>query len=111
MMLGRCAGGAVRLAPATSVLAVTEGIETGLSVLQATGIPTWAALSAPGMAALRLPALPMAAEVIIFADHDAVGIRAAEAAIYRWHGEGRVVRLARPSTPGTDFNDVLRGAA
>jgi hypothetical protein len=37
MMLGRCAGGAVRLAPAGEVLILAEGIETALSVQAANG--------------------------------------------------------------------------
>ena len=106
-MLGPCVGGAVRLAKIGSTLAITEGIETGLSVLQATGTPTWAALSASGLAALRLP--PAADTVVVFADHDPAGIAAAEAAMTRWHAEGRRVRLALPPKPGTDFNDLLRG--
>ena len=44
-MLGRCAGGAVRLAPASDAVQIAEGIETALAVLVATGVPTWAALS------------------------------------------------------------------
>jgi len=111
MMLGQCAGGALRLARAGSVLAVTEGIETGLSVLEATGLPTWAGLSAGGIAALALPALPLAAQVTVFADHDRAGIDAAERAALRWHHQGRSVRLALPPTPGRDFNDLLRGVA
>jgi hypothetical protein len=55
MMLGPCGGGAVRLAEASTKIAVTEGIETGLSVLGTTGVPTWAALSASGLRRLLLP--------------------------------------------------------
>jgi putative DNA primase/helicase len=42
MMLGPCCGGAAQLAKASAEIAVTQGIETGLSVLGATGVPTWA---------------------------------------------------------------------
>jgi phage/plasmid primase-like uncharacterized protein len=109
MMLGICAGGAVRLASAGPVMAVAEGIETALSVQQATGTPTWAALSAPGIEALILPPLPLAAEVTIAADNDASGRgqAAAEKAARRWIAEGRTVRIALPPA-GQDFNDVLR---
>ena len=41
-------GGAVRLAPAAARLTVDEGIETCLSVMQATGETFWAALSTQG---------------------------------------------------------------
>ena len=106
MTLGPVAGGAVRLAPAGETLAISEGIETGLSVLVATGIPTWAALSAGGIKTLVLPPLPIAAEIVIAADHDPVGLSAAYNAAERWHSEGRRVRIAAPP-PGQDFNELL----
>lgn len=107
MMLGPAAGGAVRLSDAGDVLVIAEGIETALSVLTATGLPTWAALSTTGLSALDLPPLPLAAEVIIAADADTAGLTAARAAAARWVREGRRVRIAVPPD-GTDFNDVLR---
>lgn len=112
MMLGCCAGGAVHLAPAAPRMAIAEGIETAASVLQSTGLPTWAALSTSGLKALVLPSLPMAAEVVIAADHDVkgAGLAAAELAARRWIAEGRSVRIAMPPEPGTDFNDLLRAA-
>lgn len=108
-MAGKCAGGAVRLAPAGKSLAITEGIETGLSVQQETGIPTWAALSTSGIKALVLPEPPMANTVIIAADHDisGQGYLAAETAAKRWSLEGRKVRIALPPELGADFNDLL----
>src|SRR5208282_4913964 len=86
MMLGKVGGGAVRLAPVSEKLAVCEGLETALSVQQATGIPTWAALSAGGIEKLMLPPLPLASDIIIAADHDesGVGQRAAAHAAQRW---------------------------
>jgi hypothetical protein len=108
--LGPCSGGAVRLARfGGERLAITEGIETGLSVQLATGIPTWAALSAAGMRSLALPALPLAGEVLIAADGDETGLRAAHSAAARWHAEGRHVWIAAP--PRGDWNDVLREVA
>ena len=106
-MMGPVMGGAVRLAAAGEELAITEGIETGLAVQQATGEPTWAALSAGGIRKIELPQLPLAREVIIAADHDEAGERAAEAAAKRAHGEGRVVRICKPPTAGKDFLDLL----
>ncbi len=106
MSLGPVGGGAVRLAPADEHVAVSEGIEDGLSILAATGLPVWAALSAGGIKSLILPPLPMAATVIIAADHDPTGIAAAQDAAERWMHEGRTVRIAVPDTPGADFNDL-----
>ncbi|MCH8999529.1 MAG: toprim domain-containing protein [Proteobacteria bacterium] len=110
MMLGPCRGGAVRLAPSGEHLAVAEGIETALSIMQATGVPTWAALSAGGIKSLILPPLPLATMVTITADHDAVGLRAAHDAAERWTLESRRVRIALPPE-GQDFNDFLREEA
>ena len=109
MTLGPVAGGAVRLAPAGETLAISEGIETGLSVLVATGTPTWAALSAGGIKRLDLPPLPIAAEIVIAADPDPTGLAVAYDAAERWHNEGRRVRIAEPP-PGQDFNKLLMEA-
>jgi hypothetical protein len=106
LMLGPCCGGAVRLAEATDVVMVGEGIETCLSALQATGLASWSALSASGLRSLRLPA--SIREVIVLADADPSGEKAARAAAERWAREGRRVRIARPPR-GLDFNDVLLG--
>ncbi|WGF90084.1 toprim domain-containing protein [Marinivivus vitaminiproducens] len=104
MMLGPCRGGAVRLAPADDEVMVGEGIETCLSVMQVMGRPAWAALSAPGLAALDLP--EGIRRVTILADGDEAGEAAAQAAAGRWSREGRSVHIARPPR-GRDFNDLL----
>ena len=111
LMLGPCGGGAVRLAPAGETLAITEGIETGLSVQQATELPTWAALSASGIEALVVPNLDTTPNIRIFADNDTSGRgnRAAENAAERWTRLGHSVRIIMPPVPGTDFNDLLKG--
>ena len=108
MMLGPCSGGAVRLAPVAEKIMVAEGIETALSAMQVVGIPTWAALSAPGMQSLVLPA--EVREVIVLADADNAGEVAAKHCADRWTREGRRVRIARPPR-NSDFNDMLMGKA
>jgi putative DNA primase/helicase len=109
MILGPVKGCSVHLAEPGSLLAVTEGIETALSVYQATGISTWAALSCGGIKNLILPPWPQAQEVIICADHDSPGLEAATHTAEQWVREGRKVRIAKPSKAGSDFNDVLLG--
>ena len=106
MMLGPCGGGAVRLAAATDDVLVGEGLETCLAVMQATGRPAWAALSAAGLRSLDLP--EHICTVVVLADADPSGEAAALAAGRRWRRQGRDVRIARPPT-GLDFNDVLLG--
>jgi hypothetical protein len=108
MMLGPCRGGAVRLAPASDLLMVGEGIETCLAAMQASGHPAWAALSTSGLAALELP--DDVREVIVLADGDAAGEAAAHKAALRWKREERRVRIARPPR-GLDFNDLLLGGS
>ena len=105
LMLGPCSGAAVRLAPAGDELVLAEGIETALSILQATGTPTWACLSTSGLKTVLLP--PEVKTVTIAADGDSAGEKAAEEAASRLYREGRKVKIARPPD-GFDFNDILR---
>ena len=104
MMLGPCRGGAVRLAEASDVLMVGEGIETCLAAMQETGHPAWAALSTSGLRTLDLP--KSVRDVIVLADGDVPGEAAARDCGLRWKREGRRVRIARPPR-GMDFNDML----
>jgi putative DNA primase/helicase len=108
MMLGPSGGCAVRLRVAPGPLLIGEGIETCLSVMQATGHATWAALSAPGVRALDLP--PDAQDIILIPDRDdtGAGMEAARHAAHRWVRQGRHVRIAE-APAGLDFNDVLIG--
>ena len=104
MMLGPCRGGAVRLGLPGDVLMVGGGIESCLAATQATGYTAWAALSTSGLRALDLPEAMR--EVIVLADGDDPGEKAAQQCAWRWKREGRRVRIARPPQ-GMDFNDLL----
>ena len=84
-------------------LAVTEGIETALAVRCATGLPVWATSSAGGMARLIVP--PDVRLVIICADNDPPGIKAARALARRLLSEQRRAKILPPDTPGTDWAD------
>jgi hypothetical protein len=108
-MLGRAAGGAVRLASVVEILLLAEGIETTLAGMVATGLPGWAALSTSGLVALVLP--PIIQHITILADHDVSGAgqRAAYSAAARWLHEGRRVRVVVPPEPGTDMADLIAG--
>jgi putative DNA primase/helicase len=99
-------GGAIRLDPEAPEIAIGEGIESSASAGRLLDLPAWAALSAGNMArGLILP--PLVRAVVIAADADEAGQKAAEAAAARWRAEGRRVRIARPDKPGHDFNDIL----
>lgn len=106
-MLGNTRGGAVRLSDGPGPLVIAEGIETALSLasgLLRGSVTVWAALSAPGMQALRLPDQP--GELTIASDGDEAGRKAAHAlaeraSALRW----RVFK--RPAPEGCDWNDIL----
>jgi hypothetical protein len=104
MELGSKAGTAIRLAPVADELMIGEGIETTLSVMQETDRPGWAAGSANDLRCVTLP--PSVRSVIILADEDAVGRKAANDAARRFKIDGRKVRIAYPG-PYKDFNDML----
>lgn len=107
MMLGTASGGAVRLAPCGERLGIAEGIETALSVQQATGLPMWACLSTSGLQNVILP--DTVRDVTIAADNDPPGQRVAQMAAERLMGQGKRVRIALPPQAGTDFNDIIQG--
>jgi putative DNA primase/helicase len=107
---GPVGGGAVSLgmvSVAAEWLAVSEGVETGLSIAVACALPVWAALSTGGLKKLVLPL--SATHVIICSDHDTngAGQEASNFAARRFVAEGRRVRIATPPKAGTDFNDLL----
>jgi putative DNA primase/helicase len=106
--LGPVWTGAIRLHPLqpSQPLIVAEGIETAASASLMIGAPAWAAISCGNLEyGLVLP--PQAQNIIIAADKDDPGEKAAQAAARRWTAEGRQVRIARPNGPG-DFNYQLR---
>lgn len=109
MTLASCRTGAVRLGEIKrgQWLAVGEGIETTLSVMQSCRMPGWSALNTEGMKNIKLP--KEAAMVLLCADNDAngKGQEAADEAGKRLVREGRRVRIAMPDDVGTDFNDAL----
>ena len=74
-------------------------------------LSVWSALGTGGLEALVLPEPSVVSEVLIAADHDPPGLRAARNAARRWVAEGRCVRIAIPPQPGMDFNDLNGGLA
>ena len=128
LMRGVARAGAVRLTPAKDLMLISEGIETGASLLQGLYDPevgtahvdgeplgVWAALSQGNLGTIWLP--DHVREVIIAADSDGKIPNAddsrrldPEAILDRAaarHAElHRTVRLARPPA-GSDFNDLL----
>jgi phage/plasmid primase-like uncharacterized protein len=110
-MLGWAEGACVRLDPPAGDVLVAEGLESALSVREATGRPTIAALSLWNLTA---PLPPIVRAVTLCVDSDEKDPDQAEtakrAALEAHARRGLTVRLARPPA-GMDFNDVLRGVA
>lgn len=113
-MQGAARGGAVRLTASEMSLVVlerplvvAEGIETALSLssgLLRAPATVWAALSAPGIAALRLPDRPH--RLTIGVDGDSAGQAAANTLAERATALGWTVSLLH-APQGRDWNDVL----
>jgi hypothetical protein len=106
MALGRQRGCAVHLTAGAPEQVLCEGIETGLSILQATGLRVWPGLGTANLGQVELPGFVR--EVIIAADHDEPGMKAASAAAEAYRARGYQVVIASPQTAKADWNDVLR---
>jgi len=107
MMLGSCCGDSVRLSHGVGPLVITEGIETGLSLLQMLAdrsLAVWATLSTSGMKGVKLPKEPH--NLIIGVDDDEAGKQAATTLATRATMLGWEVSLMR-APDGQDWNDVL----
>ena len=104
MALGRLRRCSVHLTAGAPELVLCEGIETGLSILQATGLHVWAALGTSNLGQVDLP--DFVRVVIIAADHDDPGIKAARAAAESYRESGYRVRIVSPLNEGCDFNQV-----
>jgi DNA primase len=116
-LLGHPGAGAIRLAPAAETTARCEGVETGLSVQQATGLAVWSAIHGGHMAKMALP--PIVKTAVTLADRDKVcwqrgplygkrpGEHYARLAAAKDRAEGRASRIAVPPGDKADFNDLL----
>ena len=107
MSLGVYDGGCIQLSTAGSSLALTEGVETGLSILQELSVPVWAVLGAKNFKGTKLPELPLASKVSLFADGDEDSLDAVASIGEMLIHEGRKV-FAIPAPEGLDWNDVLQ---
>ena len=93
--------------PGRAPIVLSEGVETALSVWQATGQECWACLGISNMA--RAP-LPEGAAVIVARDGDAPNSKADQQlrqAVTTIRSRGHEVTVAEPP-PGLDFNDILQ---
>lgn len=95
-------GPTIRLALAAPIMGIAEGIETALSASKLFGVPIWSVISDYGIATFEPPA--EVKRLIIFADHDPAGMRAASSLATRLPIPAEI---KAPHLVGTDWNDVL----
>jgi phage/plasmid primase-like uncharacterized protein len=111
MVLGPCAGAAVKLWPTSAVgklLVVGEGTETALSAaLHLKMAPAWATVSAVGLESLQ--PIPGVEQLVVLVDRDenGRGQRAAETCSLAWTLAGKTVCRLTPKIIGHDANDVV----
>lgn len=105
MSLGRIAGCAIRLSPPASELIVAEGLEDGLTLQQELGRAVWVAAGASMLPSMRFPT--RVESVVIAADADGAGERAANKAAASFAERGLRVRIMRPASGHADFNAQL----
>jgi putative DNA primase/helicase len=102
---GPLGGGAVRLGLAGRILGLSEGVETGLSAMQLTGVPVWASLGANRLHRVEVPS--WVEEIHIFVDNDEPGRTAARRAGEAHVAAGREAFLRSPPDHCGDWNDFL----
>ena len=104
MTLGALLGNAVRLAPTTDRVWLTEGVEDALAVVQMMGEPAWAVLGTSGYSTVELP--DRIRQVVLAPDGDDAGQAIIQEAAKRLAGQAREVRAAKLPA-GKDWVDVL----
>ena len=104
MALGTLRGSAVRLAPTTDRIWLTEGVEDALALVQMMGEPAWAVLGTSGFKSVELP--EHIKQVILAPDGDEAGQAVIRETAARLAGQGREVRAAKLPA-GKDWCDLL----
>ena len=107
LSLGRVRGGAIHLGPASETMIVTEGLEDGLTLMQALNRSVWIAAGTSMLPAMVFPQTVY--EIVIGADGDAPGEAAAQKAAAAFATAGHAIRIMRPTPPYKDFNAELTG--
>ena len=111
LTLGQLRHGGVWLTPIEKIseqLAVAEGIETALSIMQITESADRSGAQRGGRALFRWP--PQVRRLWIAADNHQAGLKAAEVLLERALRAGLQAHIKIPAGGKNDFNDLLRSA-
>jgi len=100
-------GGAIRLAPFAAHIAITEGIENALAVMEGEGLPCWACVSANGMQTFQPPEGVKCVSIYGDNDDSFTGHVAASLLAQRLTAEGYKVDLNISPVIGSDYLDLL----
>lgn len=103
---GPVMGSCIPLAQGTAsgVIGIAEGLETAMAAQQASGVPTVAAYSAAALAHWQWP--HSTRRLVVFADADDAGRRAACVLRRRSQTAGLSVQVLTPAETGADWCDV-----
>ncbi len=102
---GPLAGASIPLAaPRGGVLGIAEGIETAAAASLGSGLPVMAAYCANALSGFTLPG--GIERLVIFADNDPAGQKAAATLAHRATQAGLTAKTLTPSKPGSDWADV-----
>ncbi len=102
---GPLAGACIPLdRPRGGVLGIAEGIETAVAASLGSGLPVVAAYCANALAGFTFPRC--IERLVIFADHDPAGQKAAAALSHRATRAGLTPKTLTPSKPRSDWADV-----
>jgi hypothetical protein len=105
---GRRDGSAVMLSgfdDVTAGLGISEGVESGISVLNSGWAPVWAMTSSGNIA--KLPPLLGIESLTVFADADPAGQRATAECVACWRAVRCETETAAPSQQGADWADEV----
>lgn len=103
---GTMEGAAVKLGIPNEVLVLAEGPETGCSVHQSTGLPTWVVLGTSNLCRVEIPSTVLTIIIAVDMEPTGNGLAAALRAAAHWQKKGYEVRLALPARTDGDFNDI-----
>jgi putative DNA primase/helicase len=106
-MLGIVRRAAIKLAPATTSLAIGEGVETCMAAQQLGIWPAWA-LGSVGAISF-FPVIQGVQQLVLLGESGMASTTAIMRVGARWRQVGRTVRVRMPRT-GTDLNDELMAA-